>query len=61
MKIVFLDVLRETRKSVDNVEQIRGDYAKIDGRATKVWFLDMFDGSTRSFKQKDYQIERIEA
>lgn len=61
MKIIFFDSKKETRTSVDNVEQIVSDYAHINGRVTKVWHLYLFDGSKRAFKQKDYTIDRIEA
>lgn len=60
MRVVFFDKLRETHLSVENVSQINSDYSQIKGRVTKVWRLTLADGKTRAFKQKDYEIYRVE-
>lgn len=60
MRVVFFDKMRETLTSVGGVLQIQSSYTKINGRNTRVWVLDTEDGKSRAFKQKDFEIDRVE-
>lgn len=60
MKVVFFDKLRKTLISVSDIIQIQNSYAKCNGRNTKIWFLTLADGKERAFKQKDYELSRVE-
>jgi hypothetical protein len=59
VKVVFWNEKTETLESVEHVEQISMEYKKINGRLTRVWSC-VTTTEQRSFKQKDYKIERIE-
>ena len=60
MRVVFFDKMRETRRAVDNVVQIENVCVRINGRLTSVWHLLKTDGKMEAFKQKDYDILRVE-
>ena len=60
MRVVFFDKLRETYKSVENIVQLENTMIKSNGRLTSCWLLIETDGTTKTFKQKDFSIYRIE-
>ena len=61
MKVIFWDKVRETHKAVDKVIQIETNTIKHNGRYTNFWFVLHDDLKTESYKQKDYEIIRVEA
>lgn len=60
MTAIIYDLRNATRIRVENVEQIRAEQTKMNGRLTNVWFMYIESGKHRSFPQRHYQIERVE-
>lgn len=60
IRVVFFDKQRETYHSEGGAIMVTTDYVKHNGRYTKFWFVHLEDGSTKSFKCKDYEIYRVE-
>lgn len=53
--------MRETYKTIENVDQLEKNQTKCNGRLANFYFIHTSDGALISFKCKDYEIERIEA
>lgn len=71
MDVILWDVKRATYERVTNVEQLTADVMHINGRLSRVWILfrawdDMVgrvkihQDETVCYKQRDYEIYRIE-
>lgn len=61
MTVCFDDLLRQTRCKFDDVKFLESEYAKINGRVTKVWHITFMDGRVKSFKMKDYSVYWVRA
>lgn len=53
MDICFDCVRNTTRVFFDNVDYVEVDYAKVNGRITKMWYVYTTDGKTHTLKYKD--------
>ena len=60
MSIIFHDIQRETYKRVDNIDQLQSEILTLHGRRSRVWVLFMNDGEIEYYKQRYYDIVRIE-
>ena len=60
MKVILYNKMRETYESVENVAELRSEYSRDKGHLCRVWTLILDDGFTRAFKQRWYEIYRIE-
>lgn len=60
MKVIFFDKRRSTYASVENVVELRSEWSRDKGHLCKIWLVIPEDGFTKAFKQRYYEIERIE-
>ena len=56
MKVIFFDKRCETYLSVENVVELRSEWSQL----CRVWTLILDDGFARTYKQRWYEIHRIE-
>lgn len=60
MKVVLFDKLNATRVRVEDVVEVRSEWMRVSGHMCRMWWFLTADGFRKTYKQRHYEIERIE-